>query len=449
MTAHAREILYRGGLVIDGTGAEPLRDQVVSVADGRIKSIGPMHRVRAADDVEVVDLEGRTLLPGFIDAHTHLTYHAERPDVWQLEQKESVELNTFFAGRNAATIIASGFTSIGDGGCRGFIGPAVRDAVRLGLISGPDVVAAGPIICGSAGLLDGTPAWGETRNATSLGMTANGAERVRAAVRRQVKGRVDWIKVAASGVAGSPFSSAQTDDLGFEEIQAAVSEAAKYGKLVHAHAHSRNGILAAVMAGAVSIHSAEYADEACLDAMKEKGTIFSPTIAWLHVRCMEKFGAPPDPAFRREAWDAYDKSRAMVAEARRRGLPIAVGSDASHRFPHVPSAVLEMEYFEAMGYTPLEVIRAATQTAAAAIGRAQDKGRIAPGYVADLLLVEGNPAEGVRLLRDPRRIWRIYRAGRPVEAPDAKAALTQRVAEVDFEPRAWMGRGFDELQRAA
>jgi imidazolonepropionase-like amidohydrolase len=449
MTTPAKDILFRGALLIDGTGAEPLRDQVVTVAGGRIKSVGPMHRVRSADDVEVVDVEGRTLLPGLIDAHTHLTYHAERPDVWLLEQKESVELNTFFAGRNAARILASGFTSIGDGGCRGFIGPAVRDAVRLGLIPGPDIVAAGPIICGTAGLLDGAPAWAEQRNATSLGMTANGPERVRAAVRRQVKGRVDWIKVATSGVAGSPFSSAQTDDLGFEEIQAAVSEAAKYGKLVHAHAHSRNGILAAVRAGAVSIHCAEYADEECLDAMAARGTIFSPTIAWLHVRCMERFGAPPDPDFRREAWDAFDRSRAMIVEAHRRGLRIAVGSDASHRFPHVPSAILEMEYFEALGYSPLETIRAATETAAAAIGRAGEKGRIAPGHVADLLVVDGNPADGVRLLRDPRRIWRSYCAGRPAEAAEAKVELARKVAEVEFEPRDWLPRGFAELQRAA
>lgn len=449
MTAPAKEILFRGALLIDGTGADPQRDQVVAVAGGRIKSVGPMHRVRGADDVEVVDLEGRCLMPGLIDAHTHLTYHAERPDVWVLEQKESVELNTFFAGRNAATILAAGFTSIGDGGCRGFIGPAVRDAVRLGLIPGPDVMAAGPIICGSAGLLDGAPAWAEQQNETSLGMTANGAEQVRAAVRRQVKGRVDWIKIATSGVAGSPFSSADTDDLGFEEAQAAVSEAAKYGKRVHAHAHSRNGILAAVRAGAISIHAAEYADEACLDAMAEKGTIFSPTIAWLHVRCMESFGAPKDPEFRRQAWDAFDKSRAMVAEAKRRGIPIAVGSDAAHRFPHIPSAVLEMEYFEALGYTPLEVINAATASAAAAIGRGEDRGRIAPGFAADLLLVDGNPAEGVRLLRDPRRIWRCYRAGWLVDVAWAKAALAACVDASEFEPRDWMRRDFDELQRAA
>ena len=443
------ELLLRGGLLIDGSGEDPQRDQAVHIVGDRIQAVGPATRITAGADAKVIDLEGRAILPGLIDAHTHLTYHEERPDVWALERQESVELNALFAARNAARVLASGFTSIGDGGCRGFVGPAVRDAVRLGLTPGPDIVAAGPIICGSAGLLDGSMPWVEETNDTSLGMTANGIEAVRAAVRRQVKGGVDWIKVAASGVAGSPFSSAQTDDLGFDEIHAAVAEAAKYGKLVHAHAHSRTGILAAVRAGAVSIHSAEYADEQCLDEMAAQGTIFSPTIAWLHVRSMEAFAAPPDPAFRRQAWDAFDRSRAMLAEARRKGLRIAIGSDAAHRFPHVPSAILEMEYLEALGFSALEVIRAATSTAAAAIGRGEDRGLVAPGRVADLLIVDGNPADTVRVLRDPLRIWRIYHAGRLVELDSTRAELARRVHAVDFEPRDWLPRSFEALQVAA
>jgi imidazolonepropionase-like amidohydrolase len=441
-------LLLRGGLLIDGSGEEPKPDHAVLVVDDRIQWVGPVTATRPSPETQIVDLEGRTILPGLIDAHTHVTYHEERPDVWSLERQESLELNTLFAARNAARILASGFTSIGDGGCRGFVGPAVRDAVRLGVTPGPDIVAAGPIICGMAGLLDGTAPWMEEHNATSLGMTANGVDAVRAAVRRQVKGGVDWIKVAASGVAGSPFSSAQIDDLGFDEIHAAVTEAGKYGKLVHAHAHSRNGVLAAVRAGAVSIHSAEYADEECLDEMTARGTIFSPTIAWLHVRCMESFGAPPAPAFRREAWDAFDRSRSMLAEARRKGVRMAIGSDAAHRFPHVPSAVLEMEYLEALGHPTLEVIRAATSTAAAAIGRSHDRGRVAPGRVADLLIVDGDVAESVRVLRNPRRIWRTYRAGRLVELDAVKTALSQRIAAVEFEPKQWLRRSFEELQAA-
>jgi imidazolonepropionase-like amidohydrolase len=183
--------------------------------------------------------------------------------------------------------------------------------------------------------------------------------------------------------------------------------------------------------------------------MAAKGTIFSPTIAWLHVRCIERFGAPADTQFRREAFDAFDHSRSMIAEARRRDVRIALGSDASHRFPHIPSAVLEMEYLEALGYTPLEVISAATSTAAKAIGRGNDRGRIAPGCAADLLVVDGNPAEGVAVLRDPRRIWRIYRGGRPMNIDAERDEMSRRIAGVDFDPRGWLPRSFEALQAAA
>jgi imidazolonepropionase-like amidohydrolase len=441
-------LILKGALLIDGTGAEPLRNQTITIEDGVIRKIGPGPS-RPPSDAEVIDVEGRAVMPGLIDAHTHLTYHAERPNVWVLETQESVELNTLYAARNAAHILATGVTTIGDGGCRGYIGPAIRDGVRQGLCPGPDIVAAGPIICGAAGLLDGAPPWLEQHNATSLGMTADGPEAVRAAVRRQIKGGVDWIKVAASGVAGSPFSSAETDDLGAAEIEAAVSEARKYRRLVHAHAHSRGGILAAARAGAVSIHSAEFADEECLDELAKRGTIFSPTIAWLHVRCIERYGAPPDPAFRKEAWRAFDASRTMIAEARRRGVRIALGSDAAHRFPHVPSAVVELEYLEALGYPPLEVVRAATETAAAAVGRGDRTGRIAPGLAADLLVVDGNPAEGVGVLRDSRRLSRIYRAGRRVDETALKEEMGRRCTATPFAVREWLDRSFGELQQAA
>jgi len=210
-----------GGQLIDGTGREPIANAGVVIEGGVIAAAGPVAELRIGKDTRKIDLDGRTVMPGLIDCHTHLTYHASQPDVWQLDFKESVELNTLHAARNARAILEMGFTSIGDGGCRGFIGPAIRDAVRLGLIPGPRVVAAGPILCGPAGLLDGTPPWMRLESDAALGTTVSGVEEVRRAVRRQIKGGVDWIKVAASGVAGSPHSSAEIEDLDAEEIGAA------------------------------------------------------------------------------------------------------------------------------------------------------------------------------------------------------------------------------------
>ena len=212
----------------------------------------------------------------------------------------------------------------------------------------------------------------------ALGMTVNGVDEVRRAVRTQVKGGVDWIKVSASGVAGSRFATAETEDLSADEIVAAVSEARKYGKPVHAHAHSREGVRACVEAGVLSLHSGEFVDEEILVLMREKGIIFSPTVAWLHARCLPGYVLAENPAFVEEAWRAYAAAKISIVKARELGVKMAMGSDASHRFHHVPDGALELEYYQELGWPALEVIKAATKTAAEAINRGDRWARLRP-----------------------------------------------------------------------
>jgi imidazolonepropionase-like amidohydrolase len=427
------ETVLIGGNLIDGTGRDPVPRAGVVVKDGRIQAAGPVAQLDYGRDARVIDVAGLTILPGLIDSHTHVTYHGDQPNVWQLEFEESVELNTLKAARNAAHILQTGFTAIGDGGCRGYIGPAIRDGVAKGVIPGPYIVAAGPILTGSAGLLDGMPVWIRMESDQALGMTVNGADEVRRAVRAQVKGGVDWIKVSASGVAGSRFAAAETEDLSAAEIAAAVSEARKYGKPVHAHAHSREGVRACIEAGVLSLHSGEFVDEDILILMREKGIIFSPTVAWLHARCLPGYVLAENPAFVEEAWRAYAAARTAIVKARELGVKMAMGSDASHRFHHVPDGVLELEYYQELGWPALEVIAAATKTAAEAINRGDTRGTLAPGKVADILVVEGPVAEDVRVLRDKRNIKWMFQAGREVAlAPD------RRMFGPDFEVARWL-----------
>ena len=441
------ETVLIGGTLIDGTGREPLARAGVVVREGKVQRVGPVDRLSYGRDARVVDVAGLTIMPGLIDSHTHLTYHGDQPNVWQLEFEESVELNTLKAARNAAHILHTGFTAIGDGGCRGLIGPAIRDGVAKGIIPGPHIVAAGPILTGSAGLLDSMPAWVRMESDHALGMTVNGVDEVRRAVRAQVKGGVDWIKVSASGVAGSRFATAETEDLSADEIVAAVSEARKYGKPVHAHAHSREGVRAAVAAGVLSLHSGEFVDEELLLLMRQKAIIFSPTIAWLHARCLPGYVLAENPAFVAEAWRAYAAATAAIVKARELGVKMAVGSDASHRFHHVPDSALELEYYQALGWPALEVITAATKTAAEAINRGNMLGTLAPGKLADILIVEGPVAEDVRVLRDKRNIKRTFQAGREVALAADRGMFGPafKAAEWLREP---LGRS-DPLARAA
>jgi imidazolonepropionase-like amidohydrolase len=408
------ELVLRGGRLIDGTGREPVADAGLVIDGDRIRQVGRTDRLHAGRDARVIDLDGRTIMPGLVDLHTHVTYHASEPNAWRLEMEESVELTTIKATLNARAILETGFTTIGDGGCRGLIGPAIRDAVARGLIPGPRVVTAGQILCGAAGLLDSTPVWARYESDVSLGRVVNGPEEVRRAVRDHIKGGVDFIKVAASGVAGSRWSDAATEDLDEDEMRAAVHEAAKHRRWVHAHAHSRDGIKAAVRAGVRSLHSGEFADDEGLLMMRDRGVVVAATIAWLHARSLPGYVLADNPAFVEEARGAFVGAAAMLRRARELGVKVAIGTDAAHRFFHAPDGVLEMEYLAGLGYPPLEIVTAATRTAAEGLGIADRVGTLEAGKLADVLVVEGDPAEEIGVLRDKRRIVRMLKAGHDV-----------------------------------
>ncbi len=421
------QIAIRGGRLIDGTGADPVDKAGVVIEDGLVVQVGPVDRLTIPRQARVIDADGLTIMPGLVDAHTHLTYHATQPNAWRQEIEEPVELTAIKATENARAILGMGFTTIGDGGGRGLVGAAVRDAITAGIVPGPRVVAAGQILCGTAGLLDSMPPWVRYESGASLGRIVDGPAAVRRAVREQVKGGVDFIKVAASGVAGSPYTDAETQDLDFEEIRTAVLEAAKHRRWVHAHAHSAESIKAAVKAGVRSLHSGEFADDEALLALRAHDVPFAVTIAWLHARCLPDYVLARDNlAFASEARRAFVAAAAVLQRARELGVKVAVGTDAAHRFFHVPDGVLELEYLQALGYPPLEVIRAATATAAEALACGDRIGTLAPGKLGDVLLVDGDPAGDVRVLRDKRRIVRILKAG------EEQPRFELRVTNVDF-----------------
>ncbi|MBI3966193.1 MAG: amidohydrolase family protein [Chloroflexi bacterium] len=405
-------LAFVNGSLVDGTGREPGQGWGLVVAGSQIQQVGPTPELKIPEGAQVYDVGGATIMPGLIDCHTHLTYHSTHASAFTIELEESVELNTIKATVNARRILETGVTAIGDGACRGNIGAAIRDGIKQGLIVGPKVVAAGPALCGDAGLLDSMPPWVKYESDVALGMVVNGVEEVRRAVRRQVKAGVDWIKVAASGVAGSKFTNAETQDLVYDEILAAVTEAAKFGKPVHAHAHDKQGVKDSIRAGVISLHSGEFIDDEGLSMLIDHDCIFSPTIAWLHYRTFDEYPMALYPDFLDEATRAYEAAAEAIVKARQRGAKVAMGSDAAHRFPPF-SLVKEMEYFADLGYTPPEIIVASTKIAAEAINRADQYGTLEPGKAADVLIVQQDPNRDVRALWGPK--W-IVRDGQPYGA---------------------------------
>ena len=426
------QYVLTNALLIDGTGAEPKQNHGLVIDGEKIHSVDASGSLAALADAEVIDLEGKTLMPGIIDAHTHLTYHRSEYGLILQQMNESLELNTIKAVENAGMILDTGCTAIGDGACRGGIALAVRDGVRQGLIRGPKVVAAGPMISGSSGIADHTAAWGYADHDAYLGMCVNGREEVIAAVRKQMRTGVDWVKLTGSGTPGNPWIGGRIQDLVYDELEAAVQEAAKFNKRVHVHAHDPIGPQAAAKAGAVSVHSGEFLDEDGLLVLKEYNCVFVPTIAWLEFRTNESYAReylrsfkPTDEqvqTFIDECRDAYEACREAIPMAYRLGTPMGLGSDAAHVFPPFDIA-FEMEYYQDLGIPPLEIITCATKMSAIAVARGEDWGTLEQGKAADLLVVNGDPSQDIKILSDKDRIEAIV-----VDGQFQKNTLQAKVA---------------------
>ncbi len=162
------------GRLIDGTGTAPRQGCSVVVEDAVIEAVGPAPALRMPAEARVVDVGGRTIMPGLIDAHTHLTYHAGEYALILQQMNETLEMNTVHAVESARAILATGCTAIGDGAGRGNIAVAIRDGVSRGIIAGPKVVAAGQMLSGSAGIGDHTATWGALDHEAFLGVVVNG-----------------------------------------------------------------------------------------------------------------------------------------------------------------------------------------------------------------------------------------------------------------------------------
>jgi imidazolonepropionase-like amidohydrolase len=417
---HAQEakgtgtVVLHAARVIDGTGAAAIQNGVVVVTDDKIVAVGRQGSVTVPAGARTIELGNTTLLPGFIDAHTHIigrTLGDPAGDDAPVRDYES--LGAIIGVSNADRTLMAGFTTIRNVGAPNFDDMALRKAVNDGFVKGPRMQNAGHSIgitgghCDEngfkPGLMDGDIKTG----------IADGPDQVRAAVRYQAKYGADVIKTCATGGVLSEGDAVGVPQYTYEELKAMVDEATKLERKVAAHAHGTEGIKIAVRAGVASIEHGSFLDEEGARMMKERGTFLVPTLsAGEAVEKAAKAGVLK--GLRAEkALAAAAAMRNGVKIAVRDGVPIALGTDAGvgahgangHEF------TLMVEWG---GMTPMQSIVAGTMNGAKLLGWDNRIGTLAGGKLADVVAVPGDPLQDIKTMERPVFVMKngvVYKNG--------------------------------------
>jgi imidazolonepropionase-like amidohydrolase len=390
--------VIRAGHLIDTESGRMLDAQTIVVRGGIIDDVGP--RIAAPAGARVVDLGSYTVLPGLIDAHTHLTIDAKSQDPLNELQHTAAE-RALGALPNARAVLLAGFTTVRDlGSYRALVDVALRDAINRGDVVGPRMYVAGAYltITGGAGAVTGfapdvTLPWDLRYGA------ANSASEVRERIRNLAGQRVDVIKMFATGAVLTHNSSPSAREATPEELAAAVDEAHNFGLKVAVHAHGPDGIKAAIRAGAASIEHGTLMDDEGRALMKQHGTYLVPT---LEVR--ECVGANYPQEFVAKANQIMTAQLKNFRKAVDAGVKIAFGTDIGV-CPFGQNA-REFNYMVQNGMTPMSAIQSATVSDANLLGISDKVGSITRGKLADIIAVQGDPLTDIRLLEDVRFVMK-------------------------------------------
>lgn len=368
-------------------------ERIVKVAEGN---------VRIPSDVYQIPLEGRTLLPGFIDCHVHLCLDGS-PDPVSAVLAEPMVLRVLRAAEFARQTVMAGVTSVRDMGGTDGIDIGLKQAIQSGLVPGPRMLVSGRLIC-----MTGGHGW-------QMGREVDGPDEVRKAARDQIKAGADIVKLMATGGVMTPAVEPGSEQLTEAELRAGIQEAHKAGKKTATHAMGTQGILNALRAGIDSIEHGVYLNEEAVSLMVERNIPLVPTLSALY-HILDKGVEAGIPRF------AVEKTLAVkpfhfesVRMARDAGVPIAMGTDAGTPFNVHGRNLGELERLVERGFTPVEALEAGTRIAAEVLGLERRVGTIEGGKLADVVVVEGNPMDDVGILLSAEAVHVVMQGGRLVK----------------------------------
>jgi imidazolonepropionase-like amidohydrolase len=384
--------VIKAARLFDGKSDRLIEPGLVVISGGHIQSVGGS----APSGAKVIDLGDATILPGFIDAHTHLTmdfdldYNAARLKMLNRTTGEQA----IHATVNARKTLMAGFTTVRDVGSQDFLDVALRNSINDGVVPGPRMLVAVHALGGTGGHCDDGAGFkfGLLNHETGpMDGVINSADEARFAVRWNIKYGADVIKTCATGGVLSPTDDVDVPQLSQAELDALVSAAHELRRKTAAHAHGSEGAKRAILAGIDSIEHGTFLNDETLRLMRERGTYLVPTLSVRSGIAEAKF----PPLVREKADMAMKAQDSLVRRALAMGVKIALGTDAAV-YPHGDNA-LEFVLMNADGMPAAQALRAGTSVAADLLGLANKIGTLESGKLADIVAVPGNPISDIKV----------------------------------------------------
>jgi imidazolonepropionase-like amidohydrolase len=410
--------LFLNARLIDGNGGEPVENAAVMVEGTTITRVGltPDFGESPNGNMRVVDLEGKTLMPGLIEGHFHISFWGVR-ELPDLDLKLPAERTTVYAVKNAELALRCGYTGVASAGALHRIDVTIRDMIDEGVIPGPRMAASGRDICATSGMLDWNPSFWKL-GMDGLAIFADGVEEVRKAVRQNIKEGCDVVKLYVTGEGLlRPGVPPEETMYSFEEIAVAVDEAHKRNRQIAAHVRGNDGVKICVEAGIDVIEHATYADDEAIEMIaKRKDRLFVVPGLGYHWGILEKgvaCGIPPDvmeATLYQEEWDVGCVAMRKLKDA---GVRVVPGGDYGFVWcPHGEYAKDIELFVTAMGFTPMEALVAATKHGSELLRMEHLCGTVEEGKRADILVVDGDPLADIAILQDRSKLTMVMKDGK-------------------------------------